>query len=158
MILKNLKMTININFDKKKFPEINLQMVEAAIRMTLESSNKQEVEITLQLIGDEEMRQLNQVYRDIYKTTDVLSFNQDYVDPETKRLYLGDIVISIDQAQSQAQEHHLSLSEECAFLAIHGTLHLLGFDHSSAADKEEMWKKQDIIFKELILIFQEDSK
>lgn len=151
-------MTININFNKNKFPEINLRMVEAAIRATLESCNKQDVEITLLLTGDEEMRQLNQAFRGFDKTTDVLAFNQEYVDPDTKLLYLGDIVISIDQAQSQAQEHHLSLSEECAFLAIHGTLHLLGFDHSSAKEKDEMWEQQESIFNDLRLIFQEDSK
>lgn len=151
------KMNINLNFDQDKIPDVNQPLLKAAIRMTLESCDKQDVEITMQLIGDDEMHQLNQAFRGIDKTTDVLAFNQEYIDPETKQLYLGDIVISLDQAQSQAKEYQLSLSEECAFLAIHGTLHLLGFDHASAQQKDEMWAKQESIFNDLLRNFQEDK-
>ena len=51
--------------------------------------------------------------------------NQDYIDPETDLLYLGDIVISYEQAKLQADEHKWAVHEECALLTIHGTLHLL---------------------------------
>lgn len=147
-----------INFNEAMRTEISQDLLAEAIQMTLDSLDKPDVDITVLLTGDEEMRQLNQTYRDINKTTDVLAFNQDYIDPETNRLYLGDIVISVDTARSQALEHNQSLNKECALLAIHGTLHLLGFDHSDAKGKDEMWEKQKSIFDDLILTVQEDSE
>ncbi len=125
---------------------INRRLIAKAISNTLEILKKPEMDITLRLIDDDEMRILNQTFRGEDKTTDVLSFNQDELDPETGRLYLGDILISIQTAGEQAVSQGHSLDQECSFLAIHGTLHLLGYDHYEAEEKAEMWSLQDKIY------------
>lgn len=139
-------------------PKINHALIKHAINHTFEFLDKPEMDITLRLTSDGELRQMNQTFRGIAKTTDVLAFNQDMIDPETSRLYLGDIIISVDRALQQAPENDHSLEEECAFLAIHGTLHLLGYDHYKPEEKQEMWQLQDKIFINVIETFQEKSQ
>ena len=131
-------------------PEIDLELLKFAISTTLEILQKPAMDITLRLTNDAEMRQLNQNFRGIAKSTDVLSFNQDFIDPETDRLYLGDIIISVERASQQAPENDHTLDQECTLLAIHGTLHLLGYDHFSPDQKEEMWPLQDKIYETVI--------
>lgn len=128
---------------------VDKTVLTSAVERTLKVLKKPEMDLTLRLTDDDEMRRLNQTYREEDKTTDVLSFYQDIVDLETGRTYLGDIVISVPQAQEQAKAQGHSLTSECAFLAIHGTLHLLGFDHYDPQDKAEMWSLQDRIFSDL---------
>lgn len=74
------------------------------------------------------MRKLNYQYRNIDKSTDVLSFALDSPFPVSHSV-LGDIVINLHQAKRQAEEHGLTFYEEVAGLLIHGLLHLLGYDH-----------------------------
>lgn len=135
--------------------ELNLDMIEFAIESTLAYFNKQELDLTLRLTNNEEIQNLNRQYREIDEATDVLSFNQDFIDPATDRYYLGDIMISVEKAKQQAFENQISQDEECAFLAIHGTLHLLGFDHGNAASKREMWRHQDAIFANISQNYKE---
>ncbi|MCB2203042.1 rRNA maturation RNase YbeY [bacterium] len=136
----------NTNPELTPVDEVLLQM---AVERTLLVLKQPNMDITLRLTDDEEMRRLNQTFRGEDKTTDVLSFNQDVLDPETGRTYLGDIVISLPQAEKQAGAQGHSLSAESAFLAIHGTLHLLGYDHYDPAEKEAMWVLQDQIFADI---------
>jgi len=151
-------MTISIHFEESIPPNLDCELLERAIRTTLERHNRPDVDITLQLTVDESMQLLNHAYRGIDATTDVLAFNQGFVDPETDRLYLGDIIISVETAQSQAMENKHSLNKECALITIHGTLHLLGYDHHDPQQKDEMWTMQNKILKDLILNSQEDVK
>jgi probable rRNA maturation factor len=137
------KMAIEIMIDSEYESKLDTTILQNAIQITLVSANKANADVTLKITGDEEMHHLNQTYRNIDHTTDVLSFNQDYIDPETGRLYLGDVVISYAQAQAQAEANQRPLIEECNRLAIHGILHLLGYDHSEPEEKEIMWKKQE---------------
>jgi probable rRNA maturation factor len=130
--------------------ELDTEFVEKALRLTLEHLEKFDVDLTLRLTRDPEIRQMNQTFRSLAQTTDVLAFNQDMINPETNRLYLGDIIISVDRAMQQAQEQGHSLDHEVAFLAIHGVLHLLGYDHAQPEDKKEMWGLQNEIFDNLI--------
>ena len=83
------------------------------------------------LTGDEEMRQLNARYRGLDRTTDVLSFPDGEIDPETERVFLGSIVISLDRAAEQAVEIGHQLDSELYFLMLHGLLHLMGYDHET---------------------------
>lgn len=138
--------------------KVNLELLEFAISRTLEILQKPPMDITLRLTNDAEMRQLNQTFRGIAKSTDVLSFNQDFIDPETDRLYLGDIIISVDRASEQAPENNHTLDEECAFLAIHGTLHLLGYDHHEPDQKAEMWQLQGKIYETVTETFQKEAE
>jgi len=149
-------MMIDIQMNSTDSPVVNADLLQLAITATLEKFNRTEVDLTLRLTNDTEMSLLNQTFRDEPKTTDVLSFNEDYTDPETGRFYLGDIVVSIDQAAVQAASQGHSLDAECAFLAIHGTLHLLGFDHYDPEEKARMWAAQDDLFQTIMVNFKED--
>jgi probable rRNA maturation factor len=149
-------MTINIQFEQSLPPILDCDLLVRAVQTTLEHHKKADVDVTLQLTNDESMQLLNHAYRGIDATTDVLAFNQEFVDPETDRFYLGDIIISVETAQFQAMENKHSLNRECALLTIHGTLHLLGYDHHDPQGKDEMWTIQDKILKDLMPNTQED--
>jgi probable rRNA maturation factor len=85
-------------------------------------------EVHLVLTGDQTIRELNQRFRDIDRATDVLSFPEGDVLPSGRRL-LGEIVISLDSARRQAEALGHDEVRELSELALHGTLHLLGYDH-----------------------------
>lgn len=95
-------------------------------------------ELTILLVHDEEMIQLNHSWRGRKKTTDVLTFEADesYAPPESEGRPLGDIVISVDQARRQAAEQRHSLATEIRYLILHGIIHAYGYDHES--DRGEM--------------------
>ncbi|MBG0787034.1 MAG: rRNA maturation RNase YbeY [Anaerolineaceae bacterium] len=137
---------IDYQFDSSFKADMDGNRLSQAINKTLEILKKPEMDITLRLIDDDEMQHLNQTFRGEDKTTDVLSFNQDMRDPETGQYYLGDILISVPKAAAQAVEHGHSLEDEITFLSIHGTLHLLGYDHYTEEEKAIMWPLQDKIF------------
>ena len=102
---------------------------------------------TLVLIDDEKMHELNKTYRNIDRTTDVLSFA---FEDNNKICYnirqLGEIYISIPKMISQAQEYGHSQDRELAFLTVHGLLHLLGYDHTKSKEEEKiMFDKQELV-------------
>lgn len=102
-------------------------------------------------IDDEEMHKLNKEYRGIDRTTDVLSFAlNDNKHIDTFINSLGDIFISIPKMKSQAIEYGHSEKRELSFLALHGLLHLLGYDHTlGKKEEEEMFGLQKEILSEL---------
>ncbi len=87
-------------------------------------------------IADNRMKQLNEMFRDKDSTTDVLSFPHEPDDFDPDKNNLGDIVISVEQAQKQAAENLLTLETEIKQLILHGLLHLCGYDHET--DNGEM--------------------
>jgi probable rRNA maturation factor len=102
-------------------------------------------ELSLRLTTDAEIQALNSQFRHIDRPTDVLSFAAMEVNfPEVEAdaaetsLYLGDIIISVDTASKQSIEHGYSLTKELAWLASHGLLHLLGWDHPDETSLENM--------------------
>ena len=106
-------------------------------------------EVSLRLTDDAEIQQLNTDYRQQPKPTDVLSFAALEIDlpgietvSEQQPFYLGDIVISVETAARQALSHQHSLTEEIAWLAAHGLLHLLGWDHPDDLSLVQMLEKQ----------------
>lgn len=118
---------------------------------TLEFENfSKNVEISVTIVDDEEIRELNNKFRKIDKKTDVLSFPliDDFSNlPEDETIFLGDIVISIDTAIEQSIEYNHSLQRELTFLTIHSVLHLLGYDHMNDEDEKDMITRQKEIFK-----------
>jgi probable rRNA maturation factor len=97
----------------------------------------QAADLTLVFVSDRTMRELNRVWRKKRGTTDVLSFPADQDEFEKAAgVQLGDVVISIEQAQRQARENDLTLEDEIAQLVLHGVLHLCGYDHTT--DRGEM--------------------
>jgi probable rRNA maturation factor len=95
-------------------------------------------EVSIAIVDDDAMRNLNRQFRKKNKTTDVLTFPADDsdADPNASGRPLGDIVISIDQARRQATDQKHSLATEVRYLILHGILHALGYDHES--DSGEM--------------------
>jgi probable rRNA maturation factor len=107
-------------------------------------------ELSLRLTTDSEIQSLNSQFRDRDEPTDVLSFAAMEVDfPSIPNqtadlaLYLGDIIISVDTAAKQAAEHGYSLRKELAWLASHGLLHLLGWDHPDESSLLLMLQQQE---------------
>ncbi len=111
-------------------------------------------EIGLRLTDDREIQTLNFQYRNQDKSTDVLAFAAREVDlpkftqiETSEPLYLGDIVISVDTAQKQAIQQGHSLKTELAWLASHGLLHLIGWDHPDEESLQRMMIKQVLLLK-----------
>jgi len=134
----------------------------AIIRLVIEKAAKAcargipgNAEISVTLTGDERIRELNKTFRNIDAATDVLSFPliKDLADvPYYGGVSFGDIVISADKAREQAREYGHSLERELGFLAVHGTLHLFGYDHEKPEDEAVMTAKQEDILNRCGLI------
>jgi probable rRNA maturation factor len=95
-------------------------------------------------VDDHQIKEINKKYLHRNRPTDVISFSQIEGEgtPENAHL-LGDVVVSLETAQRQAQDSHTSLQDEVTFLLVHGVLHLLGYDHEGSVSKaREMEEKQ----------------
>jgi probable rRNA maturation factor len=118
--------------------------LQAAAKMEALSA----VEVSVIIVGKEKMRAINRAYRQMDRWTDVLSFplwepGEEWVSAAQEAILLGDIVICLPQAREQAAAYGHSLQRELGFLAVHGFLHLLGYDHQTEAEEEEMCRKQE---------------
>ncbi|MDN5363206.1 MAG: putative rRNA maturation factor [Eubacteriales bacterium] len=101
------------------------------------------------LVDDEEIRRLNKEYRGIDSPTDVLSFAlNEGEEVEGADFLLGDVYISMERAVAQAEEYGHSLLREVSFLAVHGLLHLLGYDHQTEEERQRMRQKEEEILEE----------
>lgn len=106
-------------------------------------------EVDITIVDDEEIHQLNRDYRNVDRPTDVLSFALDEDDEDEPELVegqlhlLGDIIISAETATRQAEEFGHGLEREIVYLAVHGLLHLLGYDHMVEEDKVIMRAKEE---------------
>jgi probable rRNA maturation factor len=109
-------------------------------------------EVSILLLDDPQIRDLNREYRKKDKSTDVLSFPMlDETSGNVQPQLLGDIVISVETAEKQAHNRKCALYKELSILLIHGMLHLLGYDHElSKKDEEEMQKQESRIFEGII--------
>ncbi len=127
-------------------------LLERATRAALEHHASREApdsELTIVLTDDARLKELNRDYLGIDAPTDVLSFPASETDPETGARYIGDILISIPRAKSQAKAAGHPLESEVQLLVVHGVLHLLGHDHADAEEKARMWKAQREILIQL---------
>lgn len=102
-------------------------------------------ELSLALVQTEKIRALNAEFRKLDEPTDVLSFADDSVHPDTGIRYYGDVVIAVPIAIEQAEKAGHPLQAELSLLAIHGVLHLLGFDHQEKLDEASMWEIQSAV-------------
>lgn len=148
-------MKININYrDEADKQEKNEEVIERVCQeAALVYGLGPNAEISILLCHNEYIHELNKQYRDIDRPTDVLSFalnegeEDGYDGPDTA--LLGDIVISLDKVQEQADEYGHSVERELAYLTIHGMLHILGYDHMEPDDKAEMRKEEEFILTRL---------
>lgn len=134
--------------------------------LDMESFPYKDVSLNVTFTDDETIKEINNQFRNIDKSTDVLSFpaidfevpsdasfilgdEADYFDPDTNELILGDIMISLEHAHSQANEYGHSFKREIAFLITHSLLHLLGYDHMEDEERVVMESKQTLVLNKL---------
>ncbi len=131
--------------------EIPKKFVKEIADKILQELNLDNVELSISLVDNETIQNINREWRGKDKPTDVLSFPLDENAPSGyKYRVLGDVVISLPYAKKQAEEIGLSYKEEILRLLIHGILHLLGYDHeTSEEDAKIMFSLQDKIFLKL---------
>ena len=135
---------VNIDISEIYCAAIEPKLLEKTALAVLKLQNiSPDVDISIVIVSDEEIQQLNAQYRGFDSPTDVLSFSSNEIDPETGRQYLGDIIISYPHALVQAEKANHPIANEIQLLIIHGVLHLLGYDHSGHADKQIMWEQQN---------------
>lgn len=130
-------------------------LIKTAAKASLEFFElRTDVEISVMLTDNEEIRALNKLHRNIDRATDVLSFpmfeydekgniEEDYAETnEMGEICIGDIVISLERAKEQAEEYGHSFEREVGFLTVHSMLHLLGYDHVTPEEEREMFDYQ----------------
>ena len=110
---------------------------------------EEEAELSVTFVDKDEIQEINKMYRDKDKVTDVISFALEEDEPEITGIemprVLGDIIICTDVAQEQADSYGHSFERELGFLVLHGFLHLLGYDHMNEQDEKQMFGRQDQI-------------
>ena len=157
-------MTINIEYEAEK--KLDLPYEDIITRVVEDSLDYEdcpyEAEVNVLITDNEDIRQINNEYRNIDTPTDVLSFpmieyerpsdfefleesGDDCFHPDTGELLLGDIVISIDKVEEQAEKYGHSQTRELAFLVAHSMLHLCGYDHMEEEERKIMERKQEEI-------------
>jgi probable rRNA maturation factor len=104
--------------------------------------------LTLTLVDDDEIHQLNRQHRDVDRPTDVLSFplmdgTDSFALPPGVPRELGDVVVSYPRAVAQAEEYGHSVERELAYLVVHGVLHILGHDHEVPAERSVMRAREE---------------
>ncbi|MEN4013211.1 MAG: rRNA maturation RNase YbeY [Chloroflexota bacterium] len=107
------------------------------------------IELTLVITNDVTLTELNSRHLGIDAPTDVLAFPADEFDPDEQLTYIGDVILSYPRAHAQAELAGHPVQNEICLLVVHGVLHLLGYDHFSAAEKAVMWQKQADILASL---------
>ena len=144
-------MSILINNLQGKLPvdEETTKLIQkvVGVGLELEGVPPEEVEVSIGLVDDERMKELNSRYRGKDAPTDVLSFPMDEHAREEGIRLLGDIVISLERARAQAVEWGHSFEREVARLASHGLLHLLGYDHETVEEEARMRGREDAIIR-----------
>lgn len=152
--------TYKINELEAEYNDLLESVVNAAIDYV---GCPYEIELNILLTDNENIHKLNSEFRNIDSATDVLSFpmisydepadfsgcetEEDCFNPETGELVLGDIVISLEKAQEQAEKYGHSAKREVAFLTAHSMLHLFGYDHMTESEATEMENRQEEILR-----------
>ncbi|HEY9058930.1 MAG TPA: rRNA maturation RNase YbeY [Pseudobacteroides sp.] len=155
--------------DKIEVPTDLEKIITDAVKTSIQSEEfDTPAEISVLLVDDKKIREINNEHRNIDKATDVLSFpvvemhegeiisNEGDFDLDEELLLLGDIIISLETAKKQALEYGHSFEREIAFLTTHGVFHLLGYDHMEKEEEEKMLLKQESVLRKLGLTRDEE--
>ena len=121
----------------------------AAARAALALAKAGPSELTIVLTDGRRMRRLNARYAGVDAATDVLAFYDGEIRSRSGSTYLGDVVISLPRARAQARRRGVALPEELNLLTVHGTLHLVGYDHGRPSDRRRMWRLQSRALRRL---------
>ena len=154
--MTKVKVLISNNQKKIKVPSgIRLLIRKCCTAVLNEECFDDSAEVSVSFVDDEQIRELNEQFRNIDKSTDVLSFplgedgEYDY-NNETEAYLLGDIVISMETAMRQAEIYGHTLEREIGFLTVHSMLHLLGYDHvNDTLGAKIMREKEELILGKL---------
>jgi len=119
--------------------KVSAAKVKRTAQKILVLLDQKNAELSLALVGNDEIRELNRKYRHKPTPTDVLSFPADESASPRARL-LGDVIISVEQAEVQAKQARRTLEAEIEWLLIHGILHLLGYDHERSAKEAKIMR------------------
>ena len=148
-------MILNIDFldETNEVKDEHVALVEKLLQHAAKVENIEEgSEVSVTFVTNEAIHEINREYRDKDQPTDVISFAlEEMGEGEIKIIgegiprILGDIIISTDRTREQAEEYGHSFERELGFLAVHGFLHLLGYDHMTEQEEKEMFGKQDEI-------------
>ena len=127
---------------------INANALKRAARAILDSIGRQDATLSLSLVDDAQIRELNRIHRGKDRPTDVLSFPlMTAGDPPGAERLLGDVVISIDSARRQAADYDAPLEAEVKRLLVHGVLHVIGHDHQRTDERKRMKAEERRIAK-----------
>ncbi|KUP34338.1 rRNA maturation factor [Bacillus halotolerans] len=145
-----MSLLIDIVDETGSVSEGMLKEVENLLQFAAEREGVQDqAEVSVTIVTNEDIQQINKEYRGKDTPTDVISFaleeeGEDEVEIVGAEMppVLGDIIISADRTREQAEEYNHSFKRELGFLAVHGFLHLLGYDHMTKEEEEEMFTKQ----------------
>lgn len=160
---------MTIEFEKEYDKDLGINYEEIADKVINAALDYEEcpyeAEVSLTLVDNNKIHDINKEFRDIDRPTDVLSFpmveyddagefafledEDDCFNPETGELMLGDIIISLDKVEEQAIAYGHSFTREYAFLIAHSMLHLMGYDHMTDDDASIMEAKQRAILDNL---------
>jgi probable rRNA maturation factor len=141
---------ISVQVDEPFLAEVDAADLARVIAVALATEGRADAEVTLVITDDEAVAELNREYRDTDGPTDVLSFvaqesTPGFVSAPEAAAYLGDIIIALPFTRRQAAGLGRSLADELRLLAVHGTLHLVGYDHAEPDEEAAMWARQDAI-------------
>ena len=150
--MPKVKVMVKNNQAKVRVPVLIRRCCQAVL---VSEHFKQDAEVSVSFVSDEEIRRLNRIYRKKDRVTDVLSFplgqNGHYdTNKETGCALLGDVVISLETAMKQARMYGHSLEREIGFLTVHSMLHLLGYDHENGGlEAMRMREKEEAVLIQL---------
>jgi probable rRNA maturation factor len=138
-----MSIAVQVNQVETNAPHYIVELIQRAVAVTLEHAEVTDASVSVTLLNNTRIRNMNRKYLEHDRVTDVISFPLY----EQGEQVVGDVYIGYEQAQDQAADAGVDLDEEIARLSIHGTLHVLGYDHPEDGDrtKSEMWQLQESI-------------
>lgn len=147
---------INYSILEAYADEVSEELVIASAQAALKQQgiDPDAVDLSIVIEDNTALKELNNQYLGIDAPTDVLSFALQEKDPETGRMYLGDVIISLQKAREQSENAGHALNAELQLLTVHGILHLLGHDHAEDGEKAKMWSAQHQILDELNVVLK----
>ena len=149
--MANCHVSITNQQRTEKTPKVLKDLIRATVNAVLDYEDVSvESEMSVLLVDDRSIRDLNRDFRQIDRPTDVLSFpSGDYPLAEgDDYLYVGDMALSLERARKQAEEYGHTYEREVAFLTAHSVLHCLGYDHMDGPEQEkEMFSRQEAILE-----------
>ncbi|MED0659124.1 rRNA maturation RNase YbeY [Bacillus smithii] len=151
-----MSLMIDLVDETNELKQEDLELVEQLLQFASEKEGiQEESEVSVTFVDNQRIQEINRDYRHKDQPTDVISFALEETDEEEVEIIgedmprvLGDIIISVPKAREQAHDYGHSFQRELGFLAVHGFLHLLGYDHMTEEDEKIMFSRQREILNE----------